>query len=194
MGWIRIIAGELRGRRLKVPAGNDVRPTADRVREALFDILGDTVVGARVLDLFAGSGALGIEALSRGARGASFVERDRRALAALGENLERLGLGARSTVLRGDALARLSGGSQGDGFDLVLADPPYEDPIGPVLTALGRPGWLRQGARVVFERGAGASPLSRVGRLSLYRSARYGQSRLDFYRRDETDTGGDRLA
>lgn len=194
MGWIRVIAGELRGRRLRVPAGSGVRPTADRVREALFDILGDTVVGARVLDLFAGSGALGIEALSRGARDASFVERDRRALAALRENLERLGLGTRSTVLRGDALARLSDECRGDGFDLVLADPPYEDPIGPVLTALGRPGWLTGGARVVFERGPGAPPLPRAGQLSLYRSARYGQSRLDFYRWWETDTGSDRHA
>lgn len=192
MGWIRVIAGEFRGRRLGVPAGARVRPTADRVRESLFNILGETVAGTRVLDLFAGSGALGIEALSRGAREVVFVERDPRALASLRGNLERLGLDRRSEVMRGSVLASLRSRLRGASFDLVLADPPYEDPIEPVLRALARGACLAEGARVIVERDAGSPPPSSVEVLKLFRSVRYGQSRLDFYHRghlDPTDTG-----
>jgi 16S rRNA (guanine966-N2)-methyltransferase len=118
---VRVVAGEFRGRRLAAPRGARTRPTADRVREALFSMLGD-VSGARVLDLYAGSGALGIEALSRGAELAVFVERDPRAVAAIQRNLESLGV--EEEVLREDVvrfLRRASGT-----FDLVFCDPPYD--------------------------------------------------------------------
>jgi 16S rRNA (guanine966-N2)-methyltransferase len=118
---MRVVAGEFRGRRLAAPRGARTRPTADRVREALFSMLGD-VSGARVLDLYAGSGALGIEALSRGAESAVFVERDPRAVAAIERNLESMGLA--EEVVRQDAvrfLARTEGM-----FDLVFCDPPYD--------------------------------------------------------------------
>ena len=118
---MRVVAGEFRGRRLAAPRGSRTRPTADRVREALFSMLGD-VSGARVLDLYAGSGALGIEALSRGAESAVFVERDPRAVAAIERNLESLGV--EEEVLREDVvrfLRRASGI-----FDLVFCDPPYD--------------------------------------------------------------------
>jgi len=118
---VRVVAGEFRGRRLAAPRGSRTRPTADRVREALFSMLGD-VSGARVLDLYAGSGALGIEALSRGAESAVFVERDPRAVAAIERNLESLGV--EEEVLREDVvrfLRRASGI-----FDLVFCDPPYD--------------------------------------------------------------------
>jgi 16S rRNA (guanine966-N2)-methyltransferase len=122
---MRVVAGELGGRRLLAPAGSTTRPTSDRVREATFNSLessGD-VEDADVLDLFAGSGALGIEALSRGARHATFVERDRAALEALRANLASLGLGPdRATVVVGDALAS----SSGRRYDLALLDPPYD--------------------------------------------------------------------
>lgn len=122
---MRVVAGSARGRRLVAPRGRDVRPTADRVREAVFNALGslDAVRGSQVLDLFAGSGALGIEALSRGAAHATFVERAPRALRALEANLASTGLADRATVVRGDVLDRLDR-LQG-GVDLVLADPPY---------------------------------------------------------------------
>jgi 16S rRNA (guanine966-N2)-methyltransferase len=118
---VRVVAGEFRGRRLAAPRGVRTRPTADRVREALFSMLGD-VSGARVLDLYAGSGALGIEALSRGADSAVFVERDARAVAAIERNLQSLGL--EQEVLRQDAVRflRLGTGT----FDLVFCDPPYD--------------------------------------------------------------------
>ena len=118
---MRVVAGEFRGRRLAAPRGIRTRPTADRVREALFSILGE-VSGARVLDLYAGSGALGIEALSRGAESAVFVERDPRAVAAIERNLESLGL--QQTVLKQDAVRFMA---RGEGtFDLVFCDPPYD--------------------------------------------------------------------
>jgi 16S rRNA (guanine966-N2)-methyltransferase len=118
---VRVVAGEFRGRRLAAPRGTRTRPTADRVREALFSMLGD-VSGARVLDLYAGSGALGIEALSRGADSAVFVERDPRAVAAIERNLESLGV--EEEVLREDVVGFLRRGS--GTFDLVFCDPPYD--------------------------------------------------------------------
>jgi len=147
---VRVVAGTLGGRRLAAPPGDATRPTSDRVREALFSILGD-VTGLRALDLFAGSGALGIEALSRGAAEVTFVDRAPRALRAVRENLEALGLTA--TVLRRDALAALGDAARrGDQYDLVLLDPPYglAGELGPRLsTAL--PPVLAPGARVVAE-------------------------------------------
>jgi 16S rRNA (guanine966-N2)-methyltransferase len=144
---VRVVAGEFRGRRLAAPRGARTRPTADRVREALFSMLGD-VSGARVLDLYAGSGALGIEALSRGARSAVFVDRDPRAVAAIERNLESLGL--EQEVLRQDAvrfLARAEGT-----FDLVFCDPPYDSAsrlAAPL--AQGLPALTSEHARIVTE-------------------------------------------
>ena len=144
---MRVIAGEFKGRRLHTARGSRTRPTADRVREALFSMLGD-VSGARVLDLFAGSGALGIEALSRGAESALFVERDRRALAALRRNLE--AVGADADVRSQDVLRFLA--SPAGTFDLVFCDPPYDDAprvAAPLSEAL--PAMLEANARIVTE-------------------------------------------
>jgi 16S rRNA (guanine966-N2)-methyltransferase len=127
---VRVIAGSCRGRRLRAPAGSATRPTADRVREAVFDVLGSLIdlEGTAVLDLFAGSGALGIEALSRGATRAVFVERRPDALAAVRSNLAALGLEGRARVVRAEALGWLAGAGGGPGgpFDLALCDPPYD--------------------------------------------------------------------
>ena len=122
---MRVVAGELRGRRINAPLGKKTRPTTDKAREATFNALGSlgVVVGARVIDAFAGSGALGIEALSRGAEHCTFIERDREALEVLHENLETLGLADRSTVVRGDAMTNIG---LVRNASLVLADPPYE--------------------------------------------------------------------
>jgi 16S rRNA (guanine966-N2)-methyltransferase len=123
---MRVVAGEAKGRRLKAPAGRATRPTSDRVREAIFDILGslDVVEGATVADLFAGSGALGIEALSRGARRATFVDNDRAAIAVIRANLSVCGMDGpdRSGVVTGDVL---TWAARAPATDLVLADPPY---------------------------------------------------------------------
>jgi 16S rRNA (guanine966-N2)-methyltransferase len=121
---LRIVAGTHGGRRIDTPPGRSTRPTSDRVREALFSILGDAVEGANVVDLYAGSGALGIEALSRGADQATFVDSDERAAATIRSNLDKLGLDGR--VVRRDALAWLQSATAGEGpFGIVFADPPY---------------------------------------------------------------------
>lgn len=124
---MRVVAGEARGRRLVTPAGRDTRPTLDRVRESLFNALGSlgVVDGAKVLDLFAGSGALGIEALSRGASSCTFVDHDRSARAAVEENLRTTGLDGRATVIADTAESWLRRAGSGASFDLVLLDPPY---------------------------------------------------------------------
>ncbi len=123
---MRVVAGTARGRRLAAPPGTSTRPTSDRVREATFNALESlgAVDGAAVLDLFAGSGALGIEALSRGAGRAVFVERDPRVLAVVRANLAATGLAGQATVVRSDALRFLAAASAGP-FDLALLDPPY---------------------------------------------------------------------
>jgi 16S rRNA (guanine966-N2)-methyltransferase len=146
---MRVVAGDLGGRKLVTPDGSDTRPTSDRVREAMFNSLFslDAIEGARVLDAFAGSGALGIEALSRGAQHATFIETGRDALSALRENLETLQLGAQSRVVPGDALAHLKRtAAEGSHYDLVLLDPPYGFEQWDELLAA-----VSVGARVVIE-------------------------------------------
>ena len=121
---MRIVAGEWRGRRIKAPRDERVRPTADRVREAWMSIVSSWIEGARVLDLCAGSGAPGLEALSRGAERAEFVELNAKSLRALRENIELLGAGASSVIHRGDAV-RFVASLDAGAFDLAFADPPY---------------------------------------------------------------------
>ena len=134
---MRVVAGSAKGRRLQAPPGSATRPTADRVREATFNALGSLdALGGRVLDLFAGSGALGIEALSRGAAAATFVDSDGRALAAVRANLEATGLTGVATVVRSDALRFLAGGH--GPFAVAFLDPPYawsDDAWGELLDA-----------------------------------------------------------
>nr|MDQ3588361.1 16S rRNA (guanine(966)-N(2))-methyltransferase RsmD [Actinomycetota bacterium] len=146
---MRIVAGELGGRRLHAPSGRGTRPTADRVREALFSILGD-VSGARVLDLYAGSGALGIEALSRGAVAADFVDSGRRAVEAIRRNLTELG--REGEVHRRDVLGWLAQAAGERTYDLVFCDPPY-DSAGPLAGPLSKrlPALLTESARIVTE-------------------------------------------
>lgn len=130
----RIIAGAFGGRRLVTPDHRRVRPTADRVREAWMSILADRIPGARVLDLFAGSGALGLEALSRGAASATLVELAPASLDAIRRNVAALGLAGRVTVRRGDAMRLVSRLAPG-AFDIALADPPYTAPFAERLVA-----------------------------------------------------------
>lgn len=144
---IRIIGGTWRGRRLPIPPGTVVRPTPDRARETLFNWLAAALDGARCLDLFAGTGALGLEALSRGAREAWFVERDSRLQDALRERIS--DLGANATVINDD-VERVLSRSTNETFDLVFIDPPYEDRLEPVLAML--PPWLAPGAKIYIER------------------------------------------
>ena len=175
-----MVGGELGGQRLVAPRGWKVRPTSDRAREAIFSALGERVVGASVLDLYCGTGALTIEALSRGASQATLVDRDTRA--ALG-NIERLGLGDRVELVRADALRWLVGRSEGDEFpryDLVFVDAPYRlaDRVGRELDS-HLPRLLKPGGRAIVESGA-RRPL-RVESLPRLRQRRYGAADVSFY-------------
>lgn len=177
---MRVVAGELGGQRLVAPRGWKVRPTSDRAREAIFSVLGGRVEGATVLDLYCGTGALAIEALSRGAVHATLVDRDTRA--ALG-NVERLGLGARTELARAD-VSRWLAGRPDDGkapsFDLVFIDAPYRlaDRVGRELDT-HLPGLLDPGGRAIVESGA-RRPL-RIESLPCLRQRRYGAADIAFY-------------
>jgi 16S rRNA (guanine966-N2)-methyltransferase len=175
----RIIAGTHRGRRLSVPAGSDTRPTSDRAREGLFSTLQSLLDldGARVLDLYAGSGALGLEALSRGAEEATLVENDPRALAALQANVDGLGLPAR--VVGADVESFLR--REPTPYELVLLDPPYDVDVD--LTLLQLLPWLAEEAVVAVERRTrGAAPTPPDG-LRPERSRRYGEATLWYFSR-----------
>ncbi len=178
---MRIVAGELKGRRLVAPRGQKVRPTADRVREAVFSALGERVEGARVLDLFCGTGALAIEALSRGAADAVLVDRDTRP--ALG-NVQMLGLAERVDLVRADAAAWLSGQADGRRFDLVFVDAPYRlaDRVEQQLET-HMPGLLERDGRAIVESGA-RRPL-RLDSLERLRQRRYGAADVAFYAHPE---------
>lgn len=172
---LRVTGGTLGGRRLRAPRGG-VRPSADRVREATFARLGD-LAGAAVLDLYAGSGVLGVEAISRGAASVVFVERAPGSLSVLRANVELLGLGPVARIERGDAprtVRRL--GRSGQRFDLVLLDPPYAgDELGRALEALVASGVLARGAMVVVESGR-RHPVPEVAGLAPLDERRYGDT------------------
>jgi 16S rRNA (guanine966-N2)-methyltransferase len=177
-GSVRIIAGEWRGRRIAVPDGTSVRPTPDRVRETVFNWLRDSLAGARCLDLYAGTGVLGFEALSRGAATAWFVERD----PALVEALNATGrqLGATPQIVRRDALAFLRD-AVSTHFDVVFLDPPYTEPLDPLLELLPR--WLAPQAQIYIERprseGLPAVPGARWLKQSYAGAVEYGLLRFD---------------
>jgi 16S rRNA (guanine966-N2)-methyltransferase len=176
---MRVVAGRLGGRRLRAVPGEATRPTSDRVREALFSVVGERVVGARVLDLFAGTGALAIEALSRGAASAVLVEQAPRAIAVIRANLEALDLGRVATVRRTKAEAYLR--TQRDGpFDLVFLDPPYAIGVGVLAGLLARleRGALAPGALVAVESSARAEPPPWPAGLHPDSPRRYGDTAL----------------
>ena len=157
---MRVVGGKLRSRPLAGPKTNAVRPTADRLREAMFNVLahsyGDAVTGARVLDLFAGTGALGIEAISRGAAYALFVDEGVEARALLRDNIEALGLGGVTRIFRRDA-TRLGQAHPVEPFSLVFLDPPYGKGLAETaLTSAQAGGWLNPGALIVVEEASGA--------------------------------------
>ncbi|MEE6176515.1 16S rRNA (guanine(966)-N(2))-methyltransferase RsmD [Mycobacterium sp. 050134] len=181
----RIIGGVAGGRRIAVPP-RGTRPTTDRVRESLFNILAARrdLTGLAVLDLYAGSGALGLEALSRGAASALFVESDPRAASVIARNIGALGLSG-ATLRRGAVASVLAGGAASP-VDLVLADPPYEvgtDDVGAVLAALTEHGWVREGAVAVIERPAGGAPLAWPDGWSAWPHRVYGDTRLELAER-----------
>ena len=185
---MRIVSGKFRGKALVTPDGRDTRPTSDRARQAVFNILEHAAFavpldGARVIDLFAGSGALGLEALSRGAAFCLFVESDDRARGAIRENIDALGLFGASRLHRRDATdLGPRPASAGPAFDLAFLDPPYGKGLAErCLTALAEGGWLADEALCVVERGADEAPLAVPG-FEVLDERVYGAARVGFVR------------
>jgi len=185
---MRIVAGQWRGRHLAIPAGRGVRPTLERVREAMFDVLQARFPGARVLDLCAGSGALGFEALSRGGRRVRWVDADPRCIEAIRENGKKLaaGLNAKSILAMPvlDAIRRLT--KDGEEFDVVFFDPPYEaDLYDETLLALSLSGRVAPGGVVAVEHAKHIRLSPSYGHLILDRVRQYGDTYVTYYRRPE---------
>lgn len=184
---LRITGGEHRGRRFSLPRGSDLRPTSDRVRGAVFSILGVEVVkGARALDLYAGSGALGLEALSRGAARVDFVEANRRRCVHIREALTALGLSGRGSVHNG-RVERMLETLEGE-YGLAFADPPYAlSDWGWLMQALNRPGFLDDRGIVVAEHRHSTTMADEYGRLFLTTRRRYGDTAISIYAVGELD-------
>ena len=187
----RIVAGRYGGRRLATPDGRDTRPTSDRVREALFSTLDSQteLEGARVLDLFAGSGAIGLEALSRGAAHALFIEHDARAAKAIRANVKTLSA-AGAKIVTGKVVNVLTSGNPGEPYDLVFADPPYsltETDLEAALAALAGGGWLAPEAVVVIERSGRSPEPPWVPGVTRERGRRYGETTLWYGRAAKND-------
>ena len=173
---MRVIAGTHKGRRLKTPDWEGLRPTSDKLRETLFNILAPRIAGAKVLDAYAGTGALGIEALSRGAAAVTFIENDRRAQALIEANLAQCRIDTGYNLVRGDVALQASAFEP---FDIVLLDPPYTMPG---LTALMKIDTVvAPGGLVVFEHAKRAATPERAGRLLRVRQVTSGDSMLSFY-------------
>jgi 16S rRNA (guanine966-N2)-methyltransferase len=177
---MRVTGGIGRGQRLKVPTGTGVRPTSDKVKQALFNILGDRVIDASFLDLYAGAGGIGIEALSREAGSAVFVDSSRESLSVINKNMEQTGFGDRAQVVlaRVDIYLKKKSGP----YDIIFLDPPYAEEMQPILDLIAGSGIVKADGIVVAEHFKKQPSPAKAGALVLYREARYGDTVLSFYK------------
>jgi 16S rRNA (guanine966-N2)-methyltransferase len=177
---MRIIAGSLKGRRLTAPTGQDVRPTSDSLRETLFNVLAPDIEGARVLDAFAGTGAVGLEALSRGARRVTFIEREPRVITVLERNVTACGVANACAIIRGDFTTVAGRSIEEQSIDIVFLDPPYDrtDLDGVVMTAAAL---VARGGRIVLEHAKRRASPESAGSLARTRVLTAGDSALSFY-------------
>ena len=188
---MRIIAGQNRGQKLATPKGHEVRPILDRVRESLFGILRDDVAGVRVADLFAGTGVIGLEALSRGAEFCTFIERDHACVATIGENIRRTRRESETRVVHGDAFRAAEVVAEGGACGLIFVDPPYRlmrsrrnfEKVEELVTRLGEPDILGDGGLVVLRCPAEVDVPGHLGCLVQVDRRRYGGMKLAFSRR-----------
>jgi len=177
---MRVTGGIGRGRRLKVPSGSRVRPTSDKVKQALFNILGNMVAESVFLDLYAGAGNIGIEALSRGAKRVLFVDSSRVSLDAVRQNIDQMGFGDRADVVLSRAESFLK--KRSGPYTIVFLDPPYAEELQPLLEMVGGAGILDSHSIVIAEHFKKQQSPKTAGSLSLYREARYGDTVLAFYK------------
>jgi 16S rRNA (guanine966-N2)-methyltransferase len=182
-GSMRVIAGSLKGRRLEAPTWEGLRPTSDKLRETLFNILAPRIEGTHVLDGYAGTGALGIEALSRGAVQVTFVEQDRRAQALIAQNLARCGVTNGYAIIRASATRALADfQARASAFDVILLDPPYGEDAAHVDAVLAQAaGVVTRGGVIVLEHGRKHPAAAAAGRLARTRDVISGDSVLTFY-------------
>ena len=182
---MRIGSGKFRGRKLHAPKGQETRPTGARLKKSLFDVLGTVLENARVLDLFAGAGALGLEALSRGAAEVVFVEKGRRAAEAIRKNIDELGVDEGTELRVSSVRSALAGLAEKDRcFDLVFADPPYgSDELEKLLEVLGESSLITEDGRVVVEHHYKLELAKRYGALELTRRLKAGESCFTLYAR-----------
>ncbi len=179
---MRVISGSARGAKLKTIEGNDTRPTTDKVKGAIFNILANGIYGKKVLDLYAGSGALGIEALSRGAEMAVFVEKSAVAADIIRKNLEHTKLSDKAKILKNDVFTAVK--TMTEKFDLIFLDPPYADELaGGTISAISEAKILADGAIIVAETDEGQVIPETVGELVLYDKRRYGRVIINFYKK-----------
>lgn len=187
---MRVISGTCKGRRLKIRASDRLRPTADRVRAAIFDILHLDLLGKKILDLYAGTGAMGIEALSRGGHFAVFVDSGRDSVKLIKQNLESLGLEHESLLMNKKTVPALKLlAAEGMRFDLVFMDPPYQsDDAERAMKTISELDILSPAATLVVEHETGREPADGYGRLTLYDRRRYGGTAVSFYRFEEKES------
>jgi 16S rRNA (guanine966-N2)-methyltransferase len=176
---MRIIAGSLKGRRLRPPDWDGVRPTSDKLRETLFNVLAPRMPAARLLDGYAGTGAVGIEAISRGAQEVTFVERDRRAQALIAKNLADCGIAEGYAIIGSTVLHAIETLRDGPAFDIVFLDPPYASDIHDVLQTVGA--IVKEDGIVIVEHARRSQPPASAGVLARTREVRSGDSSLSMY-------------
>jgi 16S rRNA (guanine(966)-N(2))-methyltransferase RsmD len=183
---MRVIGGTHRGRRLRTVGGLSVRPTSDRLRETLFNIINPRIDGSNFLDICAGSGAVAVEALSRGASAVTLIERSRQACAVIESNLDSIGLTDSARIINRDAAAALKGLEQESSqFDIAFFDPPYASQLyTQIMRQLGSGNLLSAGSMVIVEHRAKVAPEAQYGVLRLRREVKQGESALAFYARD----------
>jgi 16S rRNA (guanine966-N2)-methyltransferase len=184
IGILRVVAGIVKGHKLKTVKGMKTRPTSDMVKEALFNIIAGYVKEAEVLDIFAGTGSLGIEALSRGAKSAVFIDTDREAISVIRQNLESTRLANKAEIIKGDAFSVLDRlGSAQRKFDIILLDPPYhKNFVNETLKIVQKHGIIKPDGIIAVERDEHDSVNEAFGTLKLVRDQKYGGTVLSFYR------------
>ena len=179
---MRVISGSARGRKLKTPSGCDIRPTADLIKESIFNIVQFDIEGRRVLDIFAGTGQLGIEALSRGAHSAIFVDFSGQALKLISENLKLCGFLGKSHIFRGDALKILQNSEK---FDLIFIDPPYDEDIADeILASIIEFDKLNDNGIIIFEMSADSVAPAATGPYKLCKEYKYGSVKIVKYSKE----------
>ncbi|MCP1124845.1 16S rRNA (guanine(966)-N(2))-methyltransferase RsmD [Bacillus sp. AFS018417] len=181
---MRVVSGKCKGHPLKAVPGNTTRPTTDKVKEAIFNIIGPYFDGGLALDLFGGSGGLGIEALSRGIDKAIFVDRDGKAIKVIHQNLESCRLEAQAEVYRNDAERAVKALMKREiSFDLVLLDPPYKDQkIVSLISIMDQHGLLKENGIVMSEHGVDVELPETIGRLVKVRAENYGITAISIYK------------